>query len=82
MKEIIPHNLDDCLDILSKNEDLDKFIKLSEEDAPVSYHHTTGQALRNNWGLWQESDLKKYFNSIGINHPDDMTGYTYTIYYR
>ena len=29
--------------------------------------------MRNNWGLWQGGPLAKYFNELGINHPDDMS---------
>ena len=31
--------------------------------------------MRNNWGLWdKDSDLHKYFLSIGIWHADDASG--------
>lgn len=46
-----------------------------KNEEPAVYHHTTGRRLRNNWGLWDEnSDLHKFFNSIGIYHADDMSG--------
>lgn len=39
------------------------------------YHFGIGMWMRNNWGLWdKESDLHKWFNSIGIWHADDMSG--------
>jgi hypothetical protein len=38
--------------------------------------------MRNNWGLWRGSRLSKYFNSLGIFHPDDMSGIILTGYCR
>lgn len=38
-------------------------------------HHHLGQALRNEWSLWEDdSPLKLAFFGIQIYHPDDMTG--------
>jgi len=37
-------------------------------------HHTTGRAIRNDWGLWNDkNELHEFFVSIGIWHPDDMS---------
>ncbi len=41
-----------------------------------------GMWMRNNWGLWRGKELAIYFNSIGIYHPDDMSGIILTSYYR
>ena len=47
---------------------------LKVED-PAAFHHSTGRWMRNRWLLWdKESALYKDFNSIGIFHPDDMSG--------
>jgi hypothetical protein len=39
----------------------------------VRYHHGLGTGLRNGWGLWTGGPLAKYFNAMGIKHPDDMS---------
>jgi len=70
-----PKNLDDCITILKEN--LSKEIVEGLKNgtiAPISLHHTLGQYLRNTWGLWGKSDLKKWFEKNGIWHPDDMSG--------
>jgi hypothetical protein len=72
----IPENLEDALKELDNmlpsaaKEDI-KIIKKSEMN---NYHHGFGTYLRNSWGLWKGERLAKFFNSIGINHPDDMSG--------
>jgi len=33
-----------------------------------------GMGIRNSWRLWSGSPRARYFNSIGIFHPDDMSG--------
>lgn len=54
----------------------------ASEDQPILYHHGFGTWLRNNWGLWAGSRLAKYFNCLGIFHPDDMSGIILTSYWR
>ncbi len=49
------------------------------EDENNSYsfslgHFGLGLWMRNNWELWKGGELSKYFNELGIHHPDDMTG--------
>lgn len=78
----IPTNLDECIEVLSKNEGLNEFLALPERDAIGAYHHSTGMALRNQWKLWGDSDLAKWFNSIGIKHADDMTGIIFASLHR
>jgi len=72
----IPRDLDDCLAelkrILSKEEVED--IRADSEEAMIDYHYGLGTRLRNNWGLWDDSRLSKWFNERGITHPDDMSG--------
>ena len=40
--------------------------------------------IRNAWKLWAEekNSLVKYFNSIGIDHPDDMSSIILTSFHR
>lgn len=80
----IPKDLEECFIELKKmlsSEELEEFKNKEEKDV-VSYHHSLGRWIRNNWGLWSESRLVKYFNSIGINHPDDMSGIILDSFYR
>ena len=58
------------------------FIILPEDVAVGRLHFPFGMWIRNEWGLWKNSDLKKYFVEKGIGHPDDMTGIIFTSYHR
>lgn len=46
------------------------------------YHHFLGMHIRNEWGLWAQGPLVKYFNIIGIYHADDMSGIILESYWR
>jgi len=46
------------------------------------FHHSIGQWMRNNWGLWTGSRLSKWFNERGIEHADDMSGIILTSFWR
>lgn len=69
-----PKNLDECIEELTKQlspkdiEDLKNGII-----TPSSLHHSLGRQMRNTWSLWGESELREWFNNIGIFHPDDMS---------
>ncbi|WP_139059012.1 DUF6794 domain-containing protein [Polaribacter vadi] len=81
----VPKNLDEALTQIDFN--LSDSLKLeikkkSENDFTSESHFGLGIGMRNNWRLWKGSDLSKYFNSIGIYHPDDMSGIILTSYYR
>lgn len=58
------------------------FMILPEDVAVGRLHFPLGMWIRNEWGLWKNSDLKKYFIDKGIYHPDDMSGIIFTSYYR
>lgn len=69
-----PKNLEECFDVLKsklKQEEI-AFIKANADNV-VSLHHSLGQKLRNDWGLWGDSDLNRYFGNLGICHPDDIS---------
>jgi hypothetical protein len=79
---IIPKTLEECYieldNILEFN-----FFKLDKRSVITRYHHSLGQWIRNNWGLWTgESDLCKWFNNNEIKHPDDMSSIILTSYHR
>jgi uncharacterized protein DUF6794 len=52
------------------------------ESDMIQFHFSTGLWMRNNWGLWGGGPLARYFNGIGIYHPDDMSGIILTSYWR
>ena len=87
----IPKNLEECYIALDemKIHDYDSWLKEDEESALSGTHFGLGMWLRNNWDLWAvkntpfwENTLVEYFNSIGIHHPDDMSGIILTSYHR
>lgn len=54
----------------------------SESKFTTRLHDNIGRSLRNDWELWNQSKLSKWFNQVGIDHPDDMSGIILTSYYR
>lgn len=81
----IPTDLEDCLNQMdgffndsTKNE----FKSKSEDTFTGSHHFGLGTWMRNNWQLWYGSRLSKYFNNLGIDHPDDMSAIILTSYHR
>ncbi len=80
----IPENLDACFRELKKilSPELIKEMRTGTENDIIKYHHGLGMWIRNNWGLWSGSRLKKYFNDLGIHHPDDMSGIILTSFWR
>jgi hypothetical protein len=85
MDEIyIPKDLDDCFEDLTKcliEEDYLAF-KSGTEKQMEGQHHFLGRHLRNDWKLWGESRLAKWFDDKGIHHADDMSGIILTSYWR
>jgi hypothetical protein len=80
----IPQNLEECfaeLENVFRPEELEEFRDQKEEDI-IKYHHTLGMWIRNNWGLWSNSHLAEYFNSLGVYHPDDMSTIILKSFYR
>lgn len=80
-----PVNLEEAvtqLKIIHHDTVKQKIIEMSEEDFLASAHFGLGMWIRNNWGLWKGKELAKFFESIGIYHPDDMSGIILTSYYR
>ncbi len=80
----IPEDLDACIAELLRTvlpKEIEKFKNSAEKNTSI-YHFGTGMAMRNNWGLWSGSKLAKWFNGIGIEHPDDMSGIILTSFWR
>ncbi|AUC79971.1 hypothetical protein CW736_11615 [Nonlabens sp. MB-3u-79] len=81
----VPKNLNEALNQIDN--DLSDSLKteirrMTESDFVSESHFGFGIGMRNEWKLWKDSDLSKYFNSIGINHPDDMSGIILTSFHR
>jgi hypothetical protein len=80
-----PINLDEAILQLEKihhDTTKQKILAMTEGQFIGNSHFGLGMWMRNNWGLWKGGELSKYFNSIGIFHPDDMSGIILTSYYR
>jgi hypothetical protein len=80
----IPVDLEDALTELDRimgTQGRNEILKTTEQDM-FEYHHGVGTWMRNNWGLWKGSQLAKYFNQLGIHHPDDMSGIILHSYWR
>lgn len=72
----IPNNLDECFEELTaflSSAEQTKLKNFHKEDLCL-YHHGLGRWMRNNWKLWEGGVLKDYFQSLGLSHPDDMSG--------
>jgi hypothetical protein len=83
-KVYVPVDLEDAFKELNKmlHPDLIKEMKDGEESGMSTYHMGLGMWMRNNWVLWGGGLLAKYFNSLGIYHPDDMSGIILTSFWR
>jgi len=84
-----PKNLDECFTELKKNlyeEELAKFKNTEEDKAVTNAHFGLGMWIRNEWIRNRPKEaqrpLKKYFNDMGIFHPDDMSSIVLTSFHR
>lgn len=80
----IPKDLGECFIELEKQwskDDVEVFKNRMEEDLPL-YHFNVGMWIRNNWGLWGNSDLAEFFRNGGIFHADDMSAIVLTSFHR
>jgi len=81
----IPKDLNDSFDQIDRfwSDSLKTVVKnWSEREFRVNAHMGFGMWMRNNWQLWGGSRLSKYFNNLGIFHPDDISGTILTSYHR
>lgn len=80
-----PVDLEDAIHHLEKihpDSIKQKIRAMTEKDFTTNMHQTLGIWIRNNWDLWKGGSLSRYFNSLNIFHPDDMSGIILTCYYR
>lgn len=85
MDKNTPKDLNHCFKALDEMQAQDQtsWLQMNEDDALSLSHHDIGQWIRNNWGLWEEKgELYLHFVSLGIKHPDDMSGIILTSYHR
>jgi hypothetical protein len=84
--DYVPKNLDDALTFLNckwSSDEKENFKSKDERDAVSELHFGTGLSIRNSWELWEgKNSLTKYFNSIGIFHPDDISSIILTSFHR
>lgn len=84
--DYIPKDLTDAttyLDCVLDEKTKSSLINPDEQRTVATLHFGLGLQLRNKWGLWKANNrLVEYFNSLGITHPDDMSGIILTTYYR
>jgi hypothetical protein len=83
--QYIPKNLEDCFTQINgfwHDTTRLKVKKMTEDEFSTSVHFGFGMWMRNNWFLWGGSRLSKYFNDMGIYHPDDMSGIILDSYHR
>jgi len=81
----IPKDLEDCFKQIDSFWDDSTKVKVkqwSEDEFSGRAHMGFGMWMRNNWQLWGGSRLSKYFNDLGIYHPDDMSGIILDSYHR
>ena len=55
------------------NKSVKYFSSRKEEDLIGEYHRGLGTHIRIEFGLWKNSDLKIWFESKGVKHPDSMS---------
>ena len=82
----IPDTLEECFEILDTFVGIVEWSNKSEENAISEIHHSIGQWIRNNWGLWVVGEnmnkLKCWFVEKGVSHPDDISSIILTTFHR
>lgn len=83
--EPVPATLDEALVMLEKTVHPDVLARIrasKNERDMIAFHHGIGRGLRNGWGLWGRSPLKRFFEPLGVFHPDDISGIILTSFWR
>ncbi len=75
MEEIvIPKNMQEVFEFFDKELSEEDKQELKEQPA-IRFHHSLGRWIRNNFGLWEQSELKAWLIDKSFTHPDDMSNY-------
>ena len=81
-----PKDLKESFEYLDKMfDDTTKYTYMTLPSDVVSgklYSFGLGMWIRNNWGLWGNSDLKKFFIENGVTHPDFSSRIILSEYYN
>lgn len=59
-----------------------EIVRWDESKFLAETHFGLGMWMRNNWRLWRNSKLSRYFNGLGIYHTDDMSSIILQSFYR
>jgi hypothetical protein len=82
----IPMNIEACfLELIKilKKDDIKILKELETKDeCSWRYHMGLGLYLRNNWGLWADSRLQKYFRERFCFHADDISSMILCFYWE
>jgi hypothetical protein len=72
----IPNNIDEAMQALIETLSVEDQIAITRmtEDEVGGLHHSLGQWIRNNWGLWSGGPLQDHMTALGFIHADDMSG--------
>ncbi len=56
-------------------------VRVDAKTKMIEFHFGFGMWMRNNWGLWSgKTYLSPFFESNGLKHPDDMSGFILDTY--
>jgi len=76
----LPNDLDEAVDMLMLAMDEDDRASIARhlaatDDKLLGSHFGVGMYLRNNWNLWEDSPISRWFiKELKICHADDMSG--------
>lgn len=72
----IPKNIEECFSELNKilkPKEIARIKLLDSENLEADFDRDLGRWLRNNWGLWEVSRLRNYFEERKVYHPEIMS---------
>ena len=80
----IPSDIYDAIKELDKmlTPEFKAYFRSTPMDRLFEFHFGIGLWMRNYWGLWANSRLYKYFESMGLFHPDDISSTILQCYWR
>jgi hypothetical protein len=83
-KQSIPHTLNEALDALQRGlgEPTIARLRIAEEDVAITLVPTLGRWMQVHWGLATGAPLAQYFESRGLERPDDMAAVILTSLWR
>lgn len=81
----IPQTLDEAVDQILGTMTADDMSRYCQEDPRcpgIRFHFGGATAMRNQWGLWDESSpLSQWFTAHGISHADDRSACVFKALY-